>query len=166
MPIVSGCGRAQRMQCAWRPGARLSAWIAGAIVLASCADGGHRGATLSPPVSAPACADVRFPIYFAENSNQLTDPARQALGVAAAQVRACHIAYVSVIGLTDSVGLAKDNIELSRQRATAVAQALAAAGLPTPKFEVRGLGEAGATTKSGNPVPLRRRTDVVIHVTP
>ena len=133
------------------------------VMLSGCAGGGR---LVAPATTAAACVDVSFPIYFAESADQLTDPARQALDVAAAQVRGCHINYVSVIGLSDSVGSASDNLQLSQRRALTVAAALKTAGLPAPKFEVRALGEAGAIAQDGKPVPLRRRTDVVIHATP
>ena len=119
-----------------------------------------------PIASRPACTDVVFPIYFAEGSDQLTSGADQVIGSEAATVRGCRIGYVSVLGLTDAVGPASQNLELSKHRAATVAKALAAAGLPAPKFEVSGAGESGATSDSGKPVPLRRKTEVVIHALP
>ena len=119
-----------------------------------------------PVASRPACTDVVFPIYFAEGSDQLTPTAGQVIGSEAALVRGCRIGYVSVLGLTDAAGGAAHNLDLSRRRAATVAQALASAGLPAPKFEVNGAGETGALTDRGRPVPLRRKTEVVIHALP
>ena len=116
--------------------------------------------------SEPACADITFPIYFAEGSDQLTPTAAQVIGVQAQVVRGCRIGYVSVLGLTDAQGGSAHNLDLSRRRAATVAKALADAGLPAPKFEVSGQGESGALTDSGRPVPLRRKTEVVIHPLP
>ncbi len=116
--------------------------------------------------SRPACTDVVFPIYFAEGSDQLTSTADQVIGSEAAQVKGCRIGYVSVLGLTDAAGGAAHNLDLSRRRASTVARALASAGLPAPKFEVNGAGETGALTDKGRPVPLRRKTEVVIHALP
>ena len=123
----------------------------------------------TPPMAAaarPACTDVVFPIYFAEGSDQLTPTASQVIGVQASVVHGCRIGYVSVLGLTDANGGSSKNLDLSRRRAATVAKALAAAGLPTPKFEVNGAGESGALTDKGRPVPLRRKTEVIIHPLP
>ena len=135
----------------------------GALALAGCAS-----APLKPMANAsrPSCTDQVFPIYFAEGSDQLTPVASQVIGDQAAAVRGCRIGYVSVLGLTDSAGGAAHNLDLSRRRAATVAHALAAAGLPAPKFEVSGVGENGAVSDSGRPVPLRRKTEVVIHALP
>jgi peptidoglycan-associated lipoprotein len=116
--------------------------------------------------SRPACVDVTFPIYFAQGSDQLTPTAAQVIQTQAAVVRGCRIGYVSVLGLTDAAGSSSGNLDLSRRRASSVARALADAGLPAPKFEVSGQGESGALTDKGRPVPLRRKTEVVIHPLP
>ena len=81
-------------------------------------------------------------------------------------VRGCRIGYVNVLGLTDANGGSAHNLDLSRRRAATVAKALADAGLPAPKFEVSGQGENGALTDGGRPVPLRRKTEVIIHPLP
>ena len=83
-----------------------------------------------------------------------------------AQVQGCKIGYVRVLGLTDANGPAAQNLDLSKRRADTVAKALSGAGLQTPKFEVEGLGETGAVSDSGKPVPLRRKTEVIIHPLP
>ena len=142
-----------------------SSAVAGAAVLAGCMP---NAAPLKPMAVAPrpACTDVVFPIYFAEGSDQLTAGADQVIGSEAAIVKGCRIGYVSVLGLTDAAGAASKNLDLSRRRADTVARALAAAGLPAPKFEVSGQGETGALTDKGRPVPLRRKTEVVIHALP
>jgi outer membrane protein OmpA-like peptidoglycan-associated protein len=143
----------------------LALGAAGAIGLlaAACSGAGQHGASSA---SAPVCQDVTFPIYFAEWSDQLTDSAKQVLVTAARQVRGCKIGYVSVIGLTDAKGTPADNLELSKRRAQVVASTLQNAGLPAPKFEVRGLGEIGSVTPHGKDVPMRRETEVVIHALP
>ena len=130
--------------------------------------GGCMSAPLKPMATAarPTCTDQVFPIYFAEGSDQLTQGAFQVIGDQAAVVRGCRIGYVSVLGLTDAAGGATHNLDLSKRRAVTVAHALAAAGLPAPKFEVSGVGESGAVSDSGHPVPLRRKTEVVIHALP
>ncbi len=123
---------------------------------------------LTPSASASLtrapCADVSFPIYFAKGSDQLSDPARQAILAGQAQVRTCQVREVDVFGLTGVDGPTGDSLDLSRRRASVVAQALAASGLPRPLFDVQGLGASGARTAKGAPALLQRKTVVVIHV--
>ena len=132
----------------------------GLLALAACTT------TPQPHVgaAASACADVDFPIYFAEGSDQLSDPARQAVLAGAGQVRGCRIDEVDVYGLADSNGPADKNLELSRRRAAVVAKALADSGLPAPLFDVKGLGESSAKSAKGRPALLQRKTEVLIRV--
>ncbi|MHB8283521.1 MAG: OmpA family protein [Caulobacteraceae bacterium] len=115
---------------------------------------------------APTCADVAFPIYFAKGSDQLSEPARQAILAGAAQVRACKVSEVDVLGLASVDGDAASNQALSRRRASIVAQTLIAAGMPGPLFDVEGLGESGARTVHGAHAILQRKAEVDIHVAP
>jgi peptidoglycan-associated lipoprotein len=150
----------RRRATSWRRALGVSL----AVGAAGCA---NSNAPLKPMAArGPACADVVFPIYFAEGSDALTSVAQQVIVSSVGQVRGCRIGYVNVLGLTDSAGPAAQNLELSKRRADAVAKALSAAGLQTPKFEVEGAGENGAVTDSGAPVPLRRKTEVIIHPLP
>ena len=139
--------------------AALAAGVA-ASTLGGCAQV-QKFRTRSEMVAAPACTDFAFPIYFASGSEQLPPGALQVIDQHAAQVRACPVASVNVTGLSDAEGSAERNMELSRRRATVVAQALAARGYPTPNFEVAAGGEQGAATASGT-TPLRRRTEVSV----
>ena len=145
---------------------RALAMVAGltAAALGGCA---HNAPPLKPmAANGPACADVVFPIYFAEGADTLTPGAEQVIALSVAQVRGCRIGYVNVLGLTDAEGGRSQNLDLSKRRADTVAKALEAAGLHTPRFEVDGQGETGAVSDSGKTVPLRRKTEVVIHPLP
>ncbi len=113
-----------------------------------------------------ACAARRFDIYFAEDQATLTDAARTAIGLTATQLQGCRITMVRVLGLASSTGGADANQALSEQRALAVAEALTAAGWPTPAFELSAAGDQGATTASGLAEPLRRRTEVLVEASP
>ena len=77
----------------------------------------------------------------------------------------CKVGTVEVLGLADA-GASTDPLELSQKRATVVAQALAAAGLPAPSFDLVARGAAGSTTPSGSRSPSHRRTEVVLHAAP
>ena len=96
----------------------------------------------------------------------LTPAARRAIGLTATQLQGCEIKTVQVLGLASSTGGADANQALSEQRALAVAEALTAAGWPTPAFELTAAGDQGATTPSGVAEPLRRRTEVLVEAAP
>jgi len=113
-----------------------------------------------------ACSEKRFEVYFAENEARLTNPALQAIGLTATQLQGCDIRRVKVTGLASSTGGVESNLDLSQRRATAVAEALVAAGWPTPAFEVGAVGDAGAVTADGTNEPMRRRTEVVVEAAP
>jgi peptidoglycan-associated lipoprotein len=111
--------------------------------------------------SAPRCTDYFFSVYFAEKSAALTKQAQRVVTVAGKHVQGCTVAKVQVVGLADYHGPAEPNMELSRQRAQRVSEALVQAGLPEPAFRLRAVGEDGAIAPDGAK-PMRRRTDVFI----
>lgn len=113
-----------------------------------------------------ACTTTRFEVYFADSEARLTEPARQAIGMTAAQLRGCEIRKVQVLGLADARGGATANQSLSERRAMAVAEALTAAGWPAPVFDVDAVGDEGAVTGAGVREPMRRRTEVLIDAAP
>lgn len=159
MPVDEGIGMARRY---------LAVAIAGAGLLVSgCETARGMFHDRSQVVAAPAtCAPKRFEIYFADSEARLTEPARQAIGLTATQLQGCAIKSVKVLGLADARGGAEANQSLSERRATAVAEALAAAGWPAPAFEVGAAGDEGAVAAPGVREPLRRRTEVVVDASP
>jgi outer membrane protein OmpA-like peptidoglycan-associated protein len=155
-----------------RPNSSTSAavWMRG-VALVGAIGAAVAGCASTPrPIAvraiAPTCADVNFPIYFAKGSDQLSDPAHQAILAGAAQVKSCKVSEVDVLGLADVDGPAAANQALSRRRASIVAQALIAAGMPAPLFDVEGLGETGARTAHGRRAILQRKAEVDIHIAP
>lgn len=145
---------------------RLAASLAlAALAAAACADMKPMH-PMKASVASRRCADESFPIYFESGSDQLTGVAKQVISSASNRVQGCRITAVDVLGLADAEGGAEANLELSRRRATTVASALAAAGLPAPAFDIQAAGAAGATTARGRPEPMRRRTEVVLHAVP
>jgi len=142
----------------------IAAACAAAIVI-----GALPGCALAPmpkPIATFTCAPARFPIYFAKGSDELSDQAHDAIRAGADLVRTCKVTEVDVFGLTSADGTASVDMELSKRRAANVAQALAAAGLPQPLFDVEGLGASTAHTVQGRPAMLQRKTLVVIQVAP
>jgi peptidoglycan-associated lipoprotein len=96
----------------------------------------------------PRCETMNFPVYFRDNSDALTGPAMQTISATAARAKGCKIAAVEVIGLGDAKGTASQNLELSKRRAQAVADALKANGFPVPTYVA---GEGGAANGPPNP---------------
>jgi outer membrane protein OmpA-like peptidoglycan-associated protein len=136
-----------------------------ALVATGC--GGPRYMDREAVVAEPApCAARRFEVYFADGEARLTEPARQTIGMTAAQLQGCDIRRVQVLGLSDASGGAGANQSLSERRALAVAEALAAAGWPAPVFDVEAAGEDGAVTDTGAREPMRRRTEVLVEAAP
>lgn len=136
---------------------------AGLAAAGCAAPGAYK--TRSDLVTDPsACADKRFEVYFVPDRATLTDAARQAVAMTATQLQGCRIEHVKVTGLADArSGTAAANQTISEQRARAVAEALAGAGLPAPAFDIEAAGAQGAVVGGVND-PLRRRTEVLIKV--
>lgn len=116
--------------------------------------------------AAPHCVDQTVQIYFEPESAEVTREGRAVLRAAAAQSKPCKVASVDVLGLADGTGAASANLDLSKRRAQSVTAALSAAGLPVGEFKVSAAGQAGAVTADGAAKPLRRRADVVLHLSP
>ena len=141
------------------------AGLVGAVGLSGCGVTRfmERGAVVTEPTH---CTTKRFEVYFADGEARLTEPARQAIGMAAAQLQGCDIRKVQVLGLADARGGATANLSLSERRAQAVAEALTAAGWPAPAFELEAAGDEGAVTDAGVREPMRRRTEVLVEAAP
>jgi OOP family OmpA-OmpF porin len=140
-------------------GVAVAAAVMAVGALAGCASGPKPGGSL-----AYTCAPARFPIYFAKGSDVLSDQARAAIRAGADLVRTCKVREVDIFGLAEADGPASVDLSLSKRRAANVAQALEAAGLPQPLFDVEGLGASTARTATGRPALLQRKTLVVIQV--
>ena len=136
--------------------------LASALLATACSTPSKPVRLVGPSPPPVACVDLNFPIYFEKGSDQLTAPARQEMTYAAERVKGCKLGAVEVLGLADADGAVHRNLVLSRQRAVVVAEALANSGLPAPTFDIEAIGEAGAKTETGEPEPLRRKTEVVI----
>lgn len=134
--------------------------LCAALALAGCATVRNARDRIVKPQA--RCADLTVQIYFEPDSAEVTPDGRAVLRAAAGQAKGCSVASVSVLGLADAAGAPATNLELSRRRADAVAQALAATGLPAAEFDRAAAGQAGATTASGDTRPLRRRADVTL----
>jgi len=137
----------------------IAAGLALAIGLSSCTT---MKSARDRIVRAPkVCQDMTMPVYFGPNDAVITREGRRAIAAGAAQARGCQVDAVRVLGLADAAGDPAANLELSKQRAASVADAIQKAGLPAAEFEVAAAGQAGATTSDGQ-VPVRRRADITL----
>lgn len=138
-----------------------------AVALAGCGMNSGLFRDRSDLVAQPnACTAKHFDIYFADGEARLTEAARQAIGMTATQLSGCDIRKVQVLGLADARGGSQANQTLAQRRALVVADALAAAGWPSPAFDVTAAGDDGAVTAEGTREPMRRRTEVLVEAAP
>lgn len=114
--------------------------------------------------SPPPCADFTISIYFEPGSAIVTKEARALIHSAAARARRCHVIGVDVVGLASPVGDSARDLQVSKDRATAVTAALAASSFEHVDFSVTAVGVAGAQTRAGEVRPLRRRANVTFHL--
>jgi outer membrane protein OmpA-like peptidoglycan-associated protein len=137
-----------------------------ALAVAGCAQTSEtlKHAGLTRP--AQACVDTDLTVYFEEGADQLTAPGQRLVGTTARRLKRCDVLRARVVGLADAPGAPADNLTLSQRRSQRVVEALAAAGLPAPTFELAAEGEAGALTPDGREAPLRRRAEVHLTVRP
>jgi outer membrane protein OmpA-like peptidoglycan-associated protein len=106
-------------------------------------------------LSEPPCTDFFFPLYFGSRAADLTPAARRVINNAAGHARGCSGPRVEVVGLADPQGPAGS--ALSKERGRHVAEALQAAGLPAPSFQLNPLGPDAPET-----AVERRRADVFV----
>jgi OmpA family len=101
---------------------------------------------LLPLLSACALFGARAPryaVFFPERSAQLDAAAQGVVAQAAGRARDDPGARVRVVGYTDSAGSPQADVALSRQRAQAVADALAADGVAASRIVRAGRGQTG-----------------------
>jgi len=123
----------------------------------------------SAPIEAMRALARRFDGYNASDLGIIEmseTSAAQAIALQAGRLAGCEVRRVRVLGLADATGTPEANLTLSQRRARETAEALAAAGLPAPVFDVAAAGDAGAVTADGADQPLRRRAEVVIDARP
>lgn len=108
-----------------------------------------------------ACYERDINVYFEEWEYQLNADARQAVAEMQTILAGCRIDSVHIIGAAGATGNADANLEVSQQRAQAIADALAEGGWARDKFELAAIGDAGATAGDVNQ-PMRRRARIVV----
>ncbi len=113
-------------------------------------------APAAPPAAAraPSAASGATAVYFAPGSASLDANAMQVLRLAAAQ--AAGAATLDVTGHVDRNGARDANVELAKRRATAVRDALVAAGVPADRVRLK----PPADIVGSGPDAEARRVDV------
>jgi outer membrane protein OmpA-like peptidoglycan-associated protein len=130
-----------------------------ACLLAACM--AQPKAAAAPPDPAN-CVSGAFEVYFDEWGYELTRASREVLLTAQKKLEGCIIERVLVVGMAGADGGQQANLEVSTRRAQAIADALVAGGWPRDKFELRAVGEKGATTPEGVAVPMRRLARITV----
>jgi len=103
-------------------------------------------------------------IWFAPNSASVEQRAQETVHVIANVLRRYPDTHIDVDGFTDTTGSHERNLELSRERADAVADLLIREGLEPARIVTRGHGEEflKVPTPDQTPEPLNRRVEITI----
>jgi OmpA family len=106
----------------------------------------------------------RFLVYFDTGEATLDAGAAQVIATAAQEYQQTGAAQIEVTGHTDTVGSAESNLELSRQRAQAVADELIRQGVPATDIATVGRGEEALLipTADGVNEPRNRRVEILV----
>lgn len=105
-----------------------------------------------------------FLLYFELASDQLTAESQATLPEIVSLVRGRPVPDVSVVGHTDTTGVAAANYQLSLQRARLIGDQLQAAGIPAVLLEVTSHGEADLLVPTADNVAEARNRRVVVTV--
>lgn len=117
-----------------------------------------------PALSALPTPPVRFILYFDTGSLELTAESRQLIPQIIASIRERGSVDTSVVGHSDTAGSSEYNYRLSRRRAEAVAQLLAAGGVAPTILEITSHGKDNPAVPTGDNVsePRNRRVEVTV----
>ncbi|PWR03647.1 OmpA family protein [Meridianimarinicoccus roseus] len=119
--------------------------------------------TLAQPATLAAqTAPDSIRVYFDTGSASVATSQQEALDRAARLFREGNPFVMIVAGTADRVGAPGVNLQLSVQRAAAVANGLAARGIPADRLQVvgRGISELPVETPQGVPEPENRVVEI------
>lgn len=114
--------------------------------------------------SGPELAGAWYQIYFDTGSIAINARGQMIVKNVAYVIAHGGPARVNVIGRTDRVGSAPDNLALSARRANAVRDALVAAGVPAAIIDTSWIGEGSRTVATADEAvnPRDRAVDVTV----
>ena len=102
-------------------------------------------------------------VKFDKGSADVPEALTQALYQVVRLVKPCPDASLAVTGYTDSRGIRQENLALSKQRAQAVADYLAKAGVDKTTMTVAGKGDADPVQKNDGPYyKANRRVEITV----
>ena len=104
-------------------------------------------------------------LRFEESSARIDRASRELVDEVAAALRPCLGSIIAITGHTDSSGPEAGNIALSRERAEAVRDALAARGIPADGLRARGLGSRDPIEGLPPSDPANRRIEFSVIAT-
>jgi outer membrane protein OmpA-like peptidoglycan-associated protein len=115
-------------------------------------------------IAARAPVPRRFNLYFELGGDTLTPDSATLATAIIDEVKTRPAPEVTVVGHTDTTGLAAANLELGLRRATLIRDRLIAAGLDPAVVEVASHGEADllVPTPDNTPEPSNRRVEVAV----
>ena len=135
----------------------LIAWTAG-LLLAACQ---QQPQAVSTPPATPL--PQAYAVYFDTGQSALSPEATATVSQAAAAFKQGGTA-IGVRGHADTVGNAEFNLQLSRQRAAAVKDALQRNGVPGSAILSGGVGEQNLPVATADQTPERRNRSVDIAI--
>jgi peptidoglycan-associated lipoprotein len=113
--------------------------------------------------SGPELAGAWYQIYFDTSSISINTRGQMIVKNVAYVIAHGGPARVTVIGRTDRVGSALDNLALSARRANAVRDALIVAGVPESSIDTSWVGESGQASAADEAVnPRNLAVDVTV----
>lgn len=105
-----------------------------------------------------------FMVFFDHDSSRLDNAANATIAQAVAEFHNTGSTRIDVTGHTDTTGNAQYNLALSQRRAQAVADALAALGVPGSAVGIYGVGENDQLVPTGDNVHERQNRRVFIYL--
>lgn len=146
--------------------AAAAAAVLAVSLLAACSPGPQQSAAPrhDAATTGPELAGVWYQVYFDTSSAEVNERGRMIAGSVAQVVAGEPMTRVTVIGKTDRIGAAPENLALSRRRANAVRDTLIAAGVPAARIDTSWSGEDRAMVgpRDDSNTPRDRVVDVTV----